>query len=205
LGAGTFWLAHILFSISISVAIALSFLMLLTGGLHEDGLADAFDAFGSKTTKAEILETMRDSRIGTYAALALIMAILLKLLSLGEMSPHMIVPALILAHTISRWAVLPSLVLLPYPRKSAAVSKQFVEAVATMPKWHLLLSASFTIAVSSILAGYIGFILVLIATIVGLLLTWYFWQKIQGATGDCYGTIQQCAEIVVYLAILKLL
>lgn len=205
LGAGVFWLSHLWFSTSISVALALAFLMLLTGGLHEDGLADAFDAFGSKHTKEEILETMRDSRIGTYAALALIMAVLLKFLTISQMAPHTIIPAFVLAHTISRWAMLPTLALLPYPRNSAAISKRFVEAVATMPKWHLLISATFTIIPSFLLIGYKGIALILLATVVGLLFTWYFWKKLRGATGDCYGTIQQCSEVFLYLAMLKLL
>jgi adenosylcobinamide-GDP ribazoletransferase len=205
LGAGVFWLAHLWFSNSISIALTLTFLMLLTGALHEDGLADAFDAFGSKHKKEEILETMRDSRIGTYAALALIMAVLLKFLALNQMAPHTIILSLVLAHTISRWAMLPTLALLPYPRKSAAISKRFVEAVANMPKWHLLVSVAFTAGVSFLLSGIKGVVLAIMATVVGLLFTWYFWKKIQGATGDCYGTIQQCTEVILYLAILKLL
>lgn len=204
-GAGAFWLAHLWFSVSISVVLVLAFLMLLTGALHEDGLADAFDAFGSTHSKEEILHTMRDSRIGTYAALALIMAMFIKFLAVSQMAPRTIALAFVLAHTVSRWAMLPTLALLPYPRKSAALSKRFVEAVATMPKWHLLAAALYTAAASFLLAGATGIVCMGIATVVGLACTWYFWRKIQGATGDCYGTIQQCSEAVLYLAMLKLL
>jgi adenosylcobinamide-GDP ribazoletransferase len=204
LGGGLFWIAHLFFSQQISVVLVLSGLMLATGALHEDGLADAFDAFGSKTTKKDILEVMRDSRIGTYGTLALIMIVLLKYLGLQSMTPQSVVIALVVGHTLSRWAMLPALALLPYPRKSAALTKRFVESVDAMPKWHLAVSLVFSGGLAWWLLGATGLYLLVISTVTGLLFAWYFWKKIQGATGDCYGTIQQCTEVLIYLCILKL-
>lgn len=204
-GAGVFYAASKWFSVDISIALVLGFLILLTGALHEDGLADAFDAFGSKNNKEEILEVMRDSRIGTYGTLALVLMLLLKYLGLHEMTPQIIMIALVVAHTVSRWATLPTLVLLPYPRKSAAWSKRFVERVADMPRYYLILSTLYTVLICFGLFRLKGLVLFGLACVISALCALYFKRKIQGATGDCYGTIQQCTEVGVYLAILVLI
>jgi adenosylcobinamide-GDP ribazoletransferase len=203
-GAGFFSLAHTWFSVDVSIGLTLGLLMLLTGALHEDGLADSFDAFGSRTKKEDILEVMRDSRIGTYGSLALVMIVLLKFVSLSDMSTATVMVALIVGHTLSRWTTLPGLVFLPYPRNSTALSKRIVEQVAGVSRWYLLLSTGYTLVIAFVflrLNGLAVFAVVALVCATGLA---YFKRKIQGATGDCYGALQQCSELAIYLTILVL-
>src|SRR6266446_5756736 len=95
---------------------ALVFVVFLTNGFHEDGLADSFDGFGGGWTKDRVLEIMRDSRIGTYGTPALIFVILGKLTFLSLLPPGQIWRWLIIAHTASRWTILPLCACLPYAR-----------------------------------------------------------------------------------------
>src|SRR5689334_21574812 len=68
-----------------AVLCAIAFAAFITGGFHEDGLADTFDGFGGGWTKDRVLEIMRDSRIGTYGALALVFSVLGKLTLLSSL------------------------------------------------------------------------------------------------------------------------
>jgi adenosylcobinamide-GDP ribazoletransferase len=203
-GAGCFYLAHWLFPVDVSVVVTLGLLMLLTGALHEDGLADSADAFGSKLTKADILEVMRDSRIGTYGTLALVMAVLLKFVVLRHLSVGVIMASLVAVHTLSRWAVLPGLMLLPYPRNSAPLSKRIVEQVAGLRPGYLVLSTAYTVLLAVGIFRLKGAALLLTAVLVSAAGMWYFKRKLSGATGDCYGALQQCTELALYLTILAL-
>ena len=99
-----------------SVFFAIVFAALITNGFHEDGLADSFDGFGGGWTKDRVLEIMRDSRIGTYGTLALIFVILGKFNFLSVLPQGQIWRWLIVAHTASRWTILPLCVWLPYAR-----------------------------------------------------------------------------------------
>src|SRR6266478_8524130 len=104
------------FPVSASVLCATVFAAFITNGFHEDGLADTFDGFGGGWTKDRVLEIMRDSRIGTYGTLALIFVILGKLTFLSLLPPGQIWRWLIVAHTASRWTILPLCAWLPYAR-----------------------------------------------------------------------------------------
>src|SRR5881394_1419653 len=99
-----------------SVLFAIVLAAFLTNGFHEDGLADSFDGFGGGWTKDRVLEIMRDSRIGTYGTLALIFVILGKLSFLSSLPPGQIWRWFIIAHTASRWTILPLCAWLPDAR-----------------------------------------------------------------------------------------
>ena len=95
-----------------AVAVVLSIVagVLLTGALHEDGLADSCDGFGGGWNRDQVLGIMKDPRIGNYAALGLILVLLLKAVTLTQLAAHgneLVVVALLLAHSASRLLVLP--------------------------------------------------------------------------------------------------
>src|SRR5262245_24122365 len=90
------------------------YLSLITNAFHEDGLADAFDGFGGGWTRERALEIMRDSRVGTFGALALIFLALAKYNFLSSIDPSVVWRWLIVAHTAERWTKLPLLLWLPH-------------------------------------------------------------------------------------------
>ena len=80
-----FWIFNQIFNVEISIIIAIATGILITGAFHEDGFADTFDGFGGGWTKEKILEIMKDSRIGAYGAISLIVLILLKLFTFSSL------------------------------------------------------------------------------------------------------------------------
>jgi adenosylcobinamide-GDP ribazoletransferase len=180
---------------------AVIFTAFITNGFHEDGLADTFDGFGGGWTKDRVLEIMRDSRIGTYGALALIFLILGKLNFLAALPHEQVWRWLIVAHTASRWTVLPLCSWLPYARaegQGKLVAKQVgvMEAVigsVTFAAPLLLLSWRAALAAA------------LVTGLVTLLSGLYFRSRLQGITGDCLGATNQLAEVSLYLTAVILL
>ena len=185
----------------VSVFCAIVFAAFITNGFHEDGLADTFDGFGGGWTKDRVLEIMRDSCIGTYGTLALIFVILGKFNFLSVLPQGQIWRWLIVAHTASRWTILPLCASLPYARaegQGKLVAKQ--------------------VGILEIVIGTVTFLLVLIllpwqASLVALLATSlvtvlsgiYFRARLQGITGDCLGAANQLTEVSLYVAAVVLL
>src|ERR1041385_7465904 len=94
----------ILFPLSFSITIVLAFLIWISGGLHEDGLADVADGMGGGWTRDERLTIMKDSRIGALGACALVLALLAKYAALTSMNTGRLDAAIIAAQVLGRWA-----------------------------------------------------------------------------------------------------
>jgi adenosylcobinamide-GDP ribazoletransferase len=171
--------------------------ILLTGAFHEDGLADMCDGFGGGWTKEKILLIMKDSRIGTFGALGLIMVLGLKYFSLSYL-PEFKIPILLLAgNTLSRWIAISFLYTHIYAREEGD-SK-------TRPLASKMSTRDFLIC--SIL-GWAPLLLFwdyrILFTLPPLFMAWYYlkhlFQKwIGGYTGDCLGGVQQITEVVFYI------
>ncbi|MEH6521738.1 adenosylcobinamide-GDP ribazoletransferase [Sulfitobacter sp.] len=176
-----------------AAALTLTTMMLLTGAMHEDGLADVFDGFWGGYTPERRLEIMRDSQIGTFGVLALIMVSILRLSAIAALLVNWW-PAIIVAAVLSR-AVMPILMnTLPHARKdglSHSVGQPTSGTTALAIGIGALLSL-FMIAG----AGVIGICAALAVAIAIALLAK---QKIGGQTGDVLGTVQQLSEAAVLL------
>ena len=103
-----------------ATALALLAAMLVTGALHEDGLADAADAIGAHVPPARRLEILRDSRVGTYGALALVFAVVFPLVVLAPLDDGDFLRAALVGHVVGRWSILPQSLLLPAARPDGA-------------------------------------------------------------------------------------
>lgn len=107
-------ISSLIFPWPVPIVIGLASAILLTGALHEDGLADTVDAFGAGASRERCLEIMKDSRIGTYGTLALIATLALKGTALAQIDPGSVVRVLIAAYAGARLAAVLALALLPY-------------------------------------------------------------------------------------------
>jgi adenosylcobinamide-GDP ribazoletransferase len=197
-GAGaalTFWLLQYLLPHSAAALFAIIFTAFITNAFHEDGLADTFDGCGGGWTKEQALEIMRDSRLGTYGALALVFLILGKFIFLSALAPGQIWRWLIVAHTASRWTVLPLCAWLPYARaegQGKLVAKQIGTAdifIGSMTFFGAVLLLSWQAALAALL----------VAGLVTLLSGLYFRARLSGVTGDCLGAANQLTEVSLYL------
>jgi adenosylcobinamide-GDP ribazoletransferase len=180
-----------------AAGLALGAGMWLTGGFHEDGLADVADGFGGGRDRDAKLEIMRDSRIGTYGTLAVIVAFTAKLAALASLSATTALAALIAAHALSRAALPPMKMFLPAARTdglaaSAGDSDSTVATIAIAIGVVVTLAAlPFTVAVPAILIA-----LVAVAAV-----AWLAQRQIGGYTGDVLGAAQQAAEVAVLLLV----
>lgn len=193
-------------------AVILSLLasVFLTGGFHEDGLADTCDAFGGGWTKEKILVIMKDSTIGTYGALGLIFLIGLKISLLVEiysfLNPFNLFLITIIAHSLSRFMATTFLVTHTYA--GSAEKSKSKDMIQKTPLHFLLLPALFTVIPMLLLANeinsYLIFLLFIPTSLITFLLGRYFNKWIGGYTGDCLGATQQVTEVVIYITTLAI-
>lgn len=179
------------------LVIILTLGVLLTGGFHEDGLADTLDGLGGGWTLEDKLRIMRDSRIGSYGALALILMFGWRAGAMLGMAPSMWPIALILAHLLGRWSTLPLLLTMPYARmEEPGKAKPLVEAVSL---WHVLIGSALTLIICAALALKAGLIAALVAAIVTLLGGLIMRAKLKGITGDTLGAINIACELTTLM------
>jgi adenosylcobinamide-GDP ribazoletransferase len=178
-----------------SAALALGAGMILTGALHEDGLADVADGFGGGRDTAAKLEIMRDSRLGTYGAVILLVSFAAKFSALASLPDAQVVYGMIAAHALAR-GVLPVMSLnLPYARKDglAANAGQPDTAVATVAIAIALVIALLALSWAN------AFWAVLVTAICAVAMAWLAKRQIGGQTGDVLGAAEQVAETAVLL------
>lgn len=178
-----------------AAAIALGAILAVTGCLHEDGLADTADGLGGGATRARKLEIMRDSRIGTFGACALVLSLLLRWTALVELTaPGQVWPALLAAHAGSRALIPAALRWLP-PARTDGLS-----AGAGRPSSRTA-GMGALVGVAALLT--LGYLPALAA--VAILGLWFVafrrfcLRQIGGQTGDTIGALQQGGEIAVLL------
>lgn len=191
----------------VSAALAIAALTLVTGALHEDGLADTVDGFGGGTTPARRLEIMRDSRIGTFGAGALVLSFTLRIGALATLAdrlpPAAVAAAIVIAATLSRAACLAPLALLPPARESGlgrAYASARVGDLAAPWAWAVAIAFGLgrLVAIPITASG----LAVVLAAGAGLGLTALARRLIGGQTGDVAGAAQQAAEIAALLGLL---
>jgi len=177
--------------------VAVTVMILLTGALHEDGLADVADGLGGGRTPAQKLEIMRDSRLGSYGALALILALSARTGALASLGiPEVVVPALVAAAAVSRSAILP-LMLLPPARPDGRASEAGPPSTIAVGA-----GLAFGLAIAFVLLDPLPAlaatgVALLTAIAVGLIAM----RQLGGITGDVLGAGQQAAEIAFLFAL----
>jgi adenosylcobinamide-GDP ribazoletransferase len=182
-----------------SAALSVAATLLVTGGLHEDGLADTADGFGGGGTRERKLDIMRDSRIGTYGVCALTLSIVLRASAIAAIAdPALVTMALIAAHGAAR-ATMPVLMLLLPPARGDGLS-----FAAGRPAQERVIAAAVLGILILILClgpgrGIAALIFLLVAVAV---MAWLSASQIEGQTGDVLGAIEQGGEIIVLLAAL---
>jgi len=183
----------------IAILLSMSFSFLLTGGFHEDGLADSCDAFGGGYTKEKILEIMKDSRIGSFGTLGLFSVLFLKFYSLLKIPEIYLFACFILGQGLSRIFPIWIMKFLPYVQLEGK-SKPIAETPSNLNfgitnVFGLIIFLPFLYLSKAYILVF--FSLVLFLPIVIFFLN----KKIQGYTGDTLGAAQQLSEILIYLSI----
>src|SRR6476469_6289808 len=196
IAAGVYWLAGLAGLPSLPAAgLAIAATLVVTGCLHEDGLADVADAFGGNTRERK-LAIMRDSRVGTYGACALSMSLLLRTAALASIAaPAAAASVLVAAHMAAR-AGMPLFMRLVPPARIDGLS-----AGAGQPSAVSVLAALILGAIALLLGlGPAGGVCAIVLLAVGLAsMAWLCIRQIGGQTGDVRGAVEQSDEVLILL------
>lgn len=179
------------------VVLLLVYLVGVTGGLHEDALGDAADGFGGAWRKDRILDIMRDSRIGSFGAIAITLGLLARFVFLSNLAPARFTGFFIAGQVLGRWTALPLACFLPSAREAEAGQGKLIAGKIT--EISLVAGTILAAAIVAALLRAAALWALLSAVTVALLSGVYYRQRIGGITGDCLGATNQLAEIAVYL------
>ncbi len=212
IGAGVTLAATSVWPMSIAVLLGMAATLLATGAFHEDGLADSVDGFGGGWTRDDVLSIMKDSRIGSYGAIGIGIALLTKyeaLANLGGVFPRGFPPVtpwltlaatIVAGHSVSRFASTTLLYALDYARDDdSAKSKPLA---TRMGRGELAVAALSGLAPCALLPWPRAALALVLVAVVTWLAARYFVKRIGGYTGDCLGATQQLTEIAFYLGLL---
>ena len=181
---------------NVSVVLILIYLVVVTGGLHEDGLADAADGFGGGWTKDRVLTIMRDSNIGSYGAIAIGCSLLARFVFLTSLSARTFYGVVIAGQVLSRWAMLPLAYALPPARHETGQGLRVAKKVS---KTSLLVGTACMAVIAGLASGFAAIPFVVTASGVAAVTGAYYRRRIGGITGDCLGATCQVTEVAVYL------
>lgn len=202
--AATLWLGAQVLPYSIAVLLAIVMRLLVTGALHEDGLADFLDGFGGGgNNRQRILDIMKDSHIGTYGVIGLILYLLLLFFCLSSMTPEKAALSILAADPYAKMLTSQLITMMPYARKEE-------EAKAKVVYRQISVAAGISLAVQGLLplglfiwyTGVEWSTLIFIPALVMYFLYLLIWRKIHGYTGDCCGAVCLLVELSVYLTLL---
>ena len=199
----TYYVCIKVFPVNITAIFVLVVGILLIGCLHQDGFGDIFDGFFSfKGDKAKIIEVMKDSRIGTYAAVSLIFNILIKYAAISFIISKNMSLVIIAAPVISRCSTI-LLALIGKNAKKTGTGNLFVENTSL---GHFIISLMITIGLCTWLIGlYNSIIAIPLGFAVTLLLLKLCNSKIGGITGDCLGANNEFVEMTILILFTALL
>ena len=206
--AGTLFGACHIMPYPVAVILAIIVRLFLTGALHEDGLADFFDGFGGGTDRERTLAIMKDSHIGTYGVLALVLYVLLLFACLHSMQPVHGALAILAFDPYAKMLAAQAVRMLPYAR-----NEQTAKAHVVYRKYGL--AAGIGLAVQGLLplGLFLWFMgetvnwstLILVPALVMYLLYLFIHRRLGGYTGDCCGALFLIIELSAYLALASML
>lgn len=204
----------------VAAALGTALSVRLTGALHEDGLADVADGLGGSYDRTRSLEIMKDSHVGAFGAVAVMLALLCKVALLGllgDVSASLLVVALILAHVVSRtWPLLTIRLLANVSDPARSKSKLMADQISPRALGTGFLWCFLALALTVYGQAATEFIVIelsnadllqaLANALVASLLAWvwmtrWFFRRLGGFTGDCLGATQQICELAFYLGL----
>ena len=187
-----------------AAGLALAFGLLLTGGFHEDGLADTADALGGGYEPARVFEILKDSRIGAFGAAALIVALLLRAALLIRLGPAA-AAALVACECASRLPPIWLMAALPYVTADASAKSRLVARARPAQALAATLLCASVLAAGVLLDGWtLAQALALPASglAVAVVSGWRFHARLGGVTGDFLGATQQVVEAAILAIVL---
>ena len=179
----------------VSAVLAVATLVLLTGALHLDGVADAADGLLGKGDVEQRLASMRDPRVGVYGAAAVVLVLLGEVAALSGMSARIAIVALVVAGAASRLAMLAVVAYVPYVRTAGLG----VAATGDHRRFDVLLGTALTL-IACLLDFRHALLGMLFIAITSLAIVALARRRIGGATGDVYGAVAEVGQLAALVA-----
>lgn len=198
MGALVYFGASYFLSNEIAILLSMVSTIYITGAFHEDGFADVCDGLGGGWTKEKILLIMKDSRLGTYGAVGLILILALKFSALADTPSYLIPITLISGHALSRFIATTLIYTHPYVRDTE--DSKAKPAAKSMSLGSLSISAIFGILPLLFFKEPLIFLVLIPTYLSKMYLAAKFKKWLGGQTGDCAGAVQQLSEVVFYLS-----
>jgi adenosylcobinamide-GDP ribazoletransferase len=193
LTAGGWWLLSFIFPPMAAASLTLLFWVILTGGLHLDGLADCCDGLLGSASPVRRLEIMSDSRLGSFAGIGLVLFLLAKFAAIFSLAPSIAPYVFILSAVVSRW-----LVLLAGKQSLARQGGMAADFASGLTTRAIVIGAIVPIGLA-ILGGWRGMAAAGLAVLATLIIFRFVRSRIGGVTGDVFGLTIEITELVVLL------
>ena len=194
---GLNWLFGLVLPSAVATALLIVSLAVISGALHLDGFVDTCDGIaGHKTVEAR-WKVMRDSRVGGFGIVGVVLLLLVKYVSLSSIPEPLLLTTLVLMPVVSRWAMVYAIFTYPYARPSG-LGKAFKQGTS-WPRFTM--ATLITVAVAVILAQLVGLGIMFLIWVITVVMAVYFKSKFSGLTGDNYGAINEVAEVAVLILI----
>ena len=204
--AATIYFGSMVLPYPVVIVLAILVRLLITGALHEDGLADFLDGFGGGGSDRErILAIMKDSHIGTYGVLGLVVYELLLAATLYTLNAETAALAVFAADPYAKMVTAQLILMMPYARREEeAKAKTVYRKFNTMAGISLAIQGLLPMAIFLYLTRLPWELVIFLPCIVMYFLYLLIWNKLRGYTGDCCGAVCLLVELAVYLVVCAL-
>lgn len=193
--------AHIL-PLPIAVILTVLMRLLITGALHEDGLADFCDGFGGGTSRERILEIMKDSHIGTYGVIGLILYYTLLIYTITSISYPLVCSVLFCGDIWAKYCSSHIINILPYARKEEESKAKII--YDKMPPQTMIINTALGLFPTIFLLQARYIVALVVSALVCYLLIRLMKKRLQGYTGDCCGALFLITELSFYIIVLAI-
>ena len=201
LSGGAYFLFSMFLDPLLSAVLAIGVGLIVTGALHEDGLADSTDGLGGGHSRERALEIMRDSRIGTFGTCALVGSLCARGAALATFQPYDGFMVLIVAHGLSR-GLLPLVLVSGSYARTRGLASSVADGVTT---FEAMIAIAFSVLIAMLVGPVAGIAALAATALSGGIMLVIFLRRIGGYTGDGLGAIQQVAEISAMVVLSGLL
>ena len=200
IGALVLYGFHFILPNVLAILFSMATTIYITGAFHEDGFADFCDGFGGGYTKDKVLSIMKDSRIGTYGSVGLIMILAVKFFALTNVEISSVPIVLICAHAFSRIFPVVMIYTSSYSRLDATSKTKPIGKKGSIGS--LIIALICSLVFLYFFHWFAIIVIIFICTIIFIIFRNYVLRRIDGYTGDVLGALQQISEIGFYIAYL---
>lgn len=195
--AGAGQLLFFLFPTGLAAALLLTMWAGLTGLLHLDGLMDSCDGLLPPRDPARRLEIMKDSRVGAFGVIGVLLLLLLKFNALAALAAGERLPGLLVVPTLARWAMTWAMARYPLARREGTS----VFFRAGLGWRQVVMAFIIAAAVAIVLMNWLGLLLLAVSWLMAILIARLAMARIAGLTGDVYGAICEVTETALLIVI----